>query len=122
MIRISTTRARQQVSRWADRIETELRHRQAEEAEQEVALIVERARQQWGVDTGEGRRSLRVRSESTRGGWVVRVTSDDPTLPWQSPTGAPPTYWELLIVRPLQQASRRIGRVLAGKLGRSDGR
>lgn len=122
MIKISTTKAQRQLARWADRIEAEARHRQAEEAEQQVAKIVEQARVRWGVDTGRGRRSLRVRSESTTRGWDVRVTSDDPTVPWQAPGGTPPTYWELLIVRPLRRASRRIGRILAAQLGRSDGR
>lgn len=85
-----------------------------EEARAQVAFAFD----QWGVDTGAGRASLRVGAARRGDKFAVRVFSAYKPVRYQSWDGARPTFWQALVQRPLRKLLKQIAKRAAKALAR----
>lgn len=68
------------------------------------------ARREWGVDTGRGRASVRILRTRVRDVFVVRIFSKYDRVRFQSFDGKRPTFWAVLVQRPLKKLQKRLAK------------
>ncbi len=95
------------------KLETEGLDAANEQLSEEIRAQKRFAYSQWGVDTGKGRESLQVISARVDDGFAIRIFSDDKRVPFQSWTGKRPSFWDVLIKRPIRKMLKRLGKKAA---------
>lgn len=74
------------------------------------------ARERWGVRTGVSRASLTV-AQSKRGpAFGVKIFSTHRPIFYQSWNGKRPTFWQVLVQRPLKKFAKKFGKAAAARL------
>lgn len=75
---------------------------EAMEAQRAIAF------REWGVETGAGRSSLEVVRSTTGGAFAVQIFSKYRPVRYQSFDGRPPTFWAVLVRRPINKLQRKL--------------
>jgi len=88
----------------------------AEVVEQAVREQYAIAFREWGVQTGQGRESLQVVAVREGTGFAVRIFSRYRPIRYQSFDGRPPTFWQVLVRRPLQKVKKKLAKLSAGAM------
>ena len=103
-----------------ERVRTRLMKDGIDAANEQVSEEIERQRRfaydQWGVDTGLGRESLQVLDTREGEAFAVRIFSDDDRVPYQSWNGKRPTFWDVLIRRPIRKLTKKLAKIAAKAL------
>jgi len=100
----------QALERLVDRLMTEGLDAANEQLEEEIEAQRQFAYTQWGVDTGAGRESLDVTSAREGESFAIRLFSSDARVPYQSWNGKRPTFWDVLIRRPIRKMLKKLGK------------
>ena len=74
------------------------------------------ARQRWGVRTGRSRASLQLATSKRPPAFAVTIASAHEPIFYESWNGKRPTFWQVLIQRPLKKLSKRLAKLAAAKL------
>lgn len=74
------------------------------------------AYREWGVRSGKGRASIRIIRRNVDDAYVVRIYSEYRRIRWQSFSNKPPTFWAVLVARPLRKIAKRLAKLSAKQL------
>lgn len=68
------------------------------------------AYREWGVETGEGRASLQITEAQVGQSFVVRIFSRHRAVKWQAFSNKPPSFWSVLVARPLRKLAKLLAK------------